>query len=149
MVCAGGGGDRGELDGGQPIRGSELVPARAAVAGVVVTAVASAPRLGAIYREREIFHDVEQIGRVVPPGTMLFVEPRMRREWLAEAYLYRRHFISLQTWRGEPAPQYRLDVAEDSSLLPADWTPAGSAGALSAVEASDGGGDADAGIYAR
>jgi hypothetical protein len=79
--------------------------------GCILVLIVSSPIwCGQYFRDRSLLDDVRQIGRIVGPHGSLEMGPGVREEWSLQAYLYRRHFVSLEL-NGRPRT-YRLELVE-------------------------------------
>lgn len=92
----------------------------AAAAMVIVTLAASPLWHGLVFRDRELIDDVARIGKIVAPHSKIQIDPELRDAYSLHAYLYRRHYISLE--RSARPDAYYLEPAESESNIPANYT---------------------------
>jgi 4-amino-4-deoxy-L-arabinose transferase-like glycosyltransferase len=94
---------------------------RIAAVGLIAATVAASPLWwGMIFRDRELIDDVARIGQIVARRSTIQIDPALRDEWSLHAYLYRRHYISLEA--GVEGGMYRLEPAEGRSAVPPGYT---------------------------
>jgi hypothetical protein len=91
---------------------------RIAALGAAVLAVVLSPLwYGRALRDANLMRDVDCIARLVEPRDKIIMGPTIEGKWSLGAYLYRRHFISLEPAGG--TGDYRLEHAEgDATPMP-------------------------------
>ena len=79
--------------------------------GSVLLAVALSPLwYGRPLRDGRLMQEVDQIAALVGPRDKIVMGPGVADEWSLQAYLYRRHYLSLEP--AGAAGSYRLELAE-------------------------------------
>jgi hypothetical protein len=89
-------------------------------AGLVTLLIASSPAwYGRTQRDTELIDDVERIGQIVGDHQTIGTPASLRREWSLQAYLYRWHYISLDSTEGTRA--FRLEKADRPPVADDRW----------------------------
>jgi 4-amino-4-deoxy-L-arabinose transferase-like glycosyltransferase len=82
----------------------------AAACGVSALVLSSPLWCGMMFRDRALVDDVDRIAEIVGPRATLAAGSEVREEWSLQAYLYRRHFISVAV--DDRPRRYRLELVE-------------------------------------
>lgn len=89
-------------------------------AGLVTLLIVSSPAwYGRTQRDTELIDDVERIGQIVGDHQTIGTPASLRREWSLQAYLYRWHYISLDSTEGTRA--FRLEKADRPPVADDRW----------------------------
>ena len=99
-----------------------LTLVRRGAIGAVTLALLSMPLVfGRYLRDRALIEDVDRIGQTVAAHGTVEIGPALQRSWNLHAYLFRRHYITLE--RHWPSADFYLDALESAPHDAAGRTP--------------------------